>query len=113
MPATGASAIRVSAVQLSAAGSGFLRLMAERPTPESLTTVAVTRHPKESNRQPLSANRYYLFFAYSGRLPHVEANFACTYGKKGLSPAEPAERVRPRGAEGGEARARGPGCSND
>ena len=79
MPATGASAIRVSAVQLSAAGSGFLRLMAERPTPESLTTVAVTRHPKVPNRQPLTAITY---FAYLGRLPHVEANFACTYGWK-------------------------------
>jgi hypothetical protein len=32
----------VSAVQPSAAGSVFLRLMAEMPTPESLTPVPVT-----------------------------------------------------------------------
>ena len=79
MPATGASAFQMPSVRLSAAGSGFLRLMAEGPTPESLTTVAVTRHPKVPNRQPLTAITY---FAYSGRLPHVEANFACTYGWK-------------------------------
>jgi hypothetical protein len=34
--------------------------MADKPTPGSPTTVAVTRHPKESSRQPLTAYRYYL-----------------------------------------------------
>jgi hypothetical protein len=33
------------------------------------------------DRQPLAANRF-SFFDYPGRLPHVEANFAGTYGKK-------------------------------
>ncbi len=53
--------------------------MAEKPIPESPTAVAVTRHLKMSNRQPLSA---YTYFDYSGRLPHVEAIFACTYDWK-------------------------------
>jgi hypothetical protein len=34
----------MSAVQPSAAGFGFPRLMAEMPTPESPTPVPVTRH---------------------------------------------------------------------
>ncbi len=42
--ATGASAIRVPAVQPSAAGSRLPRPMAEMPTPELPTPVAVTRH---------------------------------------------------------------------
>lgn len=45
-----------------------------------------------ANRYPLSAHRDYLLFDYPGRLPHVEANFAGTCGKRRLSPAEPAER---------------------
>ena len=40
--AIGASAIRESAFQPSAAGSRFPRLMAEQPIPESPTSVAVT-----------------------------------------------------------------------
>ena len=44
MTATRASAFRGSAVQPSAAGSGFLRLMAEKPKPEFPMLVAVTRH---------------------------------------------------------------------
>ena len=40
----GASAFRGSAVQPSAAGSGFPRLMAEKPKTESLIPVPVTRH---------------------------------------------------------------------
>ena len=43
-----ASAFRVSAVQPSAAGSGFPRLMAEKPKPESLMPAAVTCHLKMS-----------------------------------------------------------------
>ena len=62
-----------------------------------------------ANRLPLTATTY---FDYLGRLPHVEANFACTYGQEGLSPGEPAERVRlPEGGAAME-RARGLGCSS-
>ena len=45
MTAIGTSAFRDPAVQPLAAGSRFLRLMAEKPIPESPTPVPVTRHP--------------------------------------------------------------------
>ena len=55
--AIGTSDIRVSAVQPSAAGTSFLRPIAEEPSPESPTTVAVTRYLEFiSIRQPLTAN---------------------------------------------------------
>ena len=44
MTATRASAFRWSAAQPSAAGSGFPRLMAEKPKPGFPMPVAVTRH---------------------------------------------------------------------
>ena len=51
--ATGASAIRVPAVQPSAAGARFLRPMAEKPIPEQPTPVAATRHPEDFLPPPL------------------------------------------------------------
>ena len=71
---------------------------------------AVTRHLKISNRLPLSATTY---FTYLGRLPHVEANFAGTYGWKKLSPAEPAERVRLPAGGAARGRAQALGYSSD
>ena len=46
MTATGASAPQDSAVQPSAIGFGFPRLIPERPEPELPAPVPVTRHPK-------------------------------------------------------------------
>jgi hypothetical protein len=61
-----ASGVQDSAIQVSAAGSWLRRLMAERQTPERMTTVAVTRHLKWfSTNYDVTRSRPYLDTPYS------------------------------------------------
>jgi len=53
--ATGASAPQGSALQLSAIGFGFPRLVPERPEPELLAPVPVTCHPRMNPRNKKAA----------------------------------------------------------